>query len=272
MERMPEDPKQEMVISITGPLVNVGIATVLFWVLTVQGVLAGGQVGSLVRHHFLFQLMSVNIVLAFFNLLPAFPMDGGRVLRAYLAQKISYVEATHHAARIGQGLAIVLGLLGLFGNPVLVFVALFVYMGAASEEQMVTVRSWLHNVPVSAAMVTELTVLSPRDPVSQAVEHVFHGCQEDFPVAEGGRAVGILTQSDLLSAVHAGRMNANIDQIMRRTFEPVQVTDLLAEVQQRMASCGCPSLPVLRGDDLAGMVTLHSIARFALFQKAAHRM
>ena len=148
LERMPEDPRQELLVALAGPAVNVVLAGVLFAILAFTSGLAALNNVKLVGGSFLANLVAVNVALAVFNLLPAFPMDGGRVLRAFLAMRMDYVRATQVAANIGQALALMLGFIGLSSNnPFLVFIALFVWMGAAQEASMVQMKvgSWRHS-------------------------------------------------------------------------------------------------------------------------------
>lgn len=136
LERMPRRPSQELAIALAGPAVNVVIAGVLFSILLVAGIGAQGLMFSVVGGSFLVSLLAVNIALVVFNMLPAFPMDGGRVLRAFLAMRVPYLRATEIAVRVGQGVAIVLGLLGLLTGGTLLFVALFVFLAAQAELAM----------------------------------------------------------------------------------------------------------------------------------------
>jgi Zn-dependent protease len=139
LERMPADPKQELVVALAGPAVNVALAALLAGIVTPTAWRDVQWIGG----DFLSKLLWVNVSLAVFNIIPAFPMDGGRALRAVLAMRMDYVRATQIAAHIGQGLALVFGLVGLFSNPFLVFIALFVWMGAASEASAALTRSVL---------------------------------------------------------------------------------------------------------------------------------
>ena len=192
LERMPEEPIQELLVALAGPAVNVVIALVLAAVLFVTRDLSSFTVEALGEHDFLLDLLTVNIFLVLFNLLPAFPMDGGRVLRAALAHFTGdYVGATQAAASVGQVMAILFGIAGLFTNPFLVFIALFVYLGAQEEAHMVQMRSIFRGVPVRQAMMTRVRSLAPDDPLSAARDELLAGSQQDFPVVDGGHLVGL---------------------------------------------------------------------------------
>src|SRR6267142_95338 len=159
LERIPEEPKQELLIAIAGPLVNVAIAAVLIFFLNAQGTFSDLEDLNTPRVAMLAKLASVNIFLVVFNLIPAFPMDGGRILRALLAMKMNYARATQIAATIGQGLAFCFGFIGLFGNPMLLFIALFVYLGAAQEAALAQLKDVSASLPVAEAMVTDIRAL-----------------------------------------------------------------------------------------------------------------
>jgi stage IV sporulation protein FB len=131
------------------------------------------------------RLATVNLFLALFNLIPAFPMDGGRVLRALLATRLGYVHATEIAAMIEQWVAFVLGFLGLFGNPILIFIAIFVYLAASAEAHIVATREMSRGVPITAAMMTQFVTLTPEEHVETAVETLLRTSQGEFPVVDG---------------------------------------------------------------------------------------
>ena len=145
--------------------------------------------------------MVVNVGLVLFNLLPAFPMDGGRVMRALLATRMGYTRATQLAANVGQGMALLFAFLGLIGNPFLLFIALFVWIGAAQEASMVQMKSALGGIPVGRAMLTDFQSLAPSDNLARAVELILAGSQQDFPVLDSGRVAGVLTRAGLLTAL-----------------------------------------------------------------------
>jgi Zn-dependent protease len=164
LERMPDRPVQELWVALAGPAVNVAIAAVLFLWLVGTRTLVPLESLSVVGGPFVERLLVVNLFLAVFNLIPAFPMDGGRVLRALLAMRIDYVRATRIAATVGQGVALLFGFVGLFANPFLILIALFVWSGASQESAMVQARSALGGVPVESAMITDFRTLHPSDP------------------------------------------------------------------------------------------------------------
>lgn len=268
LERMPEDPAQELVVALAGPAVNAVLAAGLFVGLMVGRGPAPVDDVAHVGGSFLDQLFWVNVSLAVFNLLPAFPMDGGRVLRALLAMKLDYVRATQVAARIGQGMALLFGFLGLFFNPFLVFIALFVWMGAAQEASLVQMRSALDGIPVRRAMITHFQALSPDDPLLRAVEYLRAGFQQDFPVAEGGRLVGVLTRHDLAAALGKYGTDAPVGEVMRRDFVTVEPDEMLQTALSRLQECDCDALPVVEGGRLVGLVTADNLARVLMIQEA----
>jgi Zn-dependent protease len=185
MQRIPDDPRQELWIALAGPAVSIAIAAALFALLLATGVrVPFKRFATWSGASFVEQLMFANIVLAIFNLLPAFPMDGGRILRAALARYMDYSRATQVAATVGQGMAFIFGALGLFTNPFLLFIALFVWIGATQESVAVQMKVALVGIPVSEVTVTEFSSLSPSDPLHRAVELMLHGTQQDFPVLE----------------------------------------------------------------------------------------
>src|SRR5438045_7453399 len=185
LERMPEDPRQELRVALAGPAVNVIIAGALSILLAAAGMPPTLKQMTNLRWtggHFLTEVAVINLWLAAFNLLPAFPMDGGRVLRALLATRMEYTQATHVAAQIGQGMAFLFGLAGLFYDPFLLFIALFVWMGASEEASMVQLRTSLGGIPVQRVMLTTFQTLTADDTLATAVNHILEGWQQDFPV------------------------------------------------------------------------------------------
>ncbi len=269
LERIPEEPKQEFYVALMGPVVSLGIAAVLLGVLMLAGrPIALQQVLSTTSASFLARLMWANVILAVFNLLPAFPMDGGRIFRALLARYIGTPKATHIAAVTGHAIAVVFGLLGLYTNPFLLFIALFVWIGASQEVAMADMKSALAGVPVSQVTVTELELLSASETLGRAVELVLHGTQEDFPVIEGGRLVGILTNKDLLQGLSKEGAAGLVSEAMRRNCPSIDASASLQTAMEQLQSSGCQVLPVLDQDRLVGLFRAENLAEFVLVQSA----
>jgi len=217
---------------------------------------------------FLERLIGVNVMLAAFNMLPAFPMDGGRVLRALLATRMEYTRATQLAASIGQGMALLFGLAGLMGNPFLVFVALFVWIGAEQEASLVKMRLALGGIPVSRAMLTDFRSLAAGDTLRKAVDLILSGSQEDFPVLDEGRVVGVLTRADLLAALAQRDQDARVEDVMRRDFRTAEYTEMLEPVFARLRASQCRTLPVMSRGRLIGLMTLDNVGEFVMIQSA----
>ncbi|MEO5926445.1 MAG: site-2 protease family protein [Bryobacteraceae bacterium] len=267
LERMPEDPIQELWVALAGPAVNVVIAALLFAGLSLSGRLEPISEGALGEGSLLNRLMVVNVVLALFNMLPAFPMDGGRVLRALLATRMDYSRATQTAASIGQGMALLFAFVGFFFNPFLIFIALFVWIGAGQEAAMVQMKSALGGIPLRQAMITDFRILAPEDSLDHAVELILAGSQHDFPVVSGDEVRGILTRKDLLAAL-AKRQPALVGEIMQQDFQSAAPEEMLETAFRRLQECGCNTIPVLSGGRLVGMVTSENVGEFLMIQAA----
>ncbi len=278
LERIPTKPFQEIVVALAGPAVNFLIASLLFAHFSLTAFADGGQPAQLaasLQGNFLAELLVINLFLAIFNLVPAFPMDGGRVLRAVLAIRLDYVRATRIAASVGQGIALVFAVLGIFGNPMLLFIALFVFMGAGQEAAQVQMRSAFDGVPVARAMVREFHVLREDAPLAVAVEFLLAGHQHDFPVVglgPGAPAVGMLLRSDLMKALAGGDTARPIRDVVKTGCGVAHPMELLEPVFQRMQERGCSAMPVV--DDagaVVGMLTLENVGELAAIQAALRR-
>ena len=268
MERMPEDPKQEIIVALAGPAVNLAIAVLLWlWLSLGDSILQLEQI-SLTGGAFLEKLVLVNIILAVFNLLPAFPMDGGRVLRAALSLRMGRNRATQAAARVGQGLALWLGFLGLLYNPFLIFIALFVWIGAAAESGMEQVKATLAQVAAGGAMLTDFQVLSPDDSLSHAIELTLSGSQKEFPVSMDSEVIGVLTQDDLLKGLQARGENSRVGDWMHREILSADIDEPLETVLERLQSCHCPLVTVTEAGQLKGIVNLDNIMELIKIQAA----
>ena len=211
--------------------------------------------------------MLANVFLAAFNLLPAFPMDGGRALRALLATRLEYTRATQRAAVVGQGMAILFGFIGLQGNPVLIFIALFVWIGAGQEASMVQMKSALAGIPLRRAMLTHFRTLTPASTLGDAVDLLLSGSQQDFPVVANGRVEGMLTRRDLVKALPQHGRAALVTDSMREC--PVALaSEMLETVLGRLQGRDCHTIPVLEHGALIGLVTMDNVGEFLTIQAA----
>jgi Zn-dependent protease len=268
LERMPEEPTQELAVALAGPAVNVVLAGLLYGWLAVRGTLEPLASLSISQGSFLERVMMVNATLAVFNLIPAFPMDGGRVVRALLAMRLEYVRATQIAAALGQGLALVFGFIGLFANPLLIFIAFFVWIGASQEASLVQMKAAVGGIPVSRAMVTEFEAVPESASLGSVVDILLRGAQEDFPVTREGELVGILERRGLVAGLtHHGR-EVPVSKVMRTDYSTVDAPGMLESALVTMQTCGCETLPVMRDGRLVGLLTKHNVGEFLAIQSA----
>ncbi len=272
LQRIPEEPMKEFWIAVAGPAVNLVIAILLLLVILATG--ASFAPSSILDPgtHLLATLMWLNVVLVGFNLLPAFPMDGGRVLRALLATRTDYARATEIAANVGQGMAILFGLVGLvFFNPFLLFIALFVYVGAQQEARQAMLRAVTQGVPVRQAMMTRFTRLAPEDTVADAVEALLAGSDQDFPVVEGEAVVGVLTRKQLMKALSEHGRTVRVGDVLEGGCFTVEDGALLEEAFARMVEASCSTVPVMRGGRLVGLLTLENLGELLMINSALRK-
>ncbi|MGP9789978.1 site-2 protease family protein [Roseinatronobacter sp. NSM] len=273
LERMPKDPRQEIVVALMGPAVNIVIAFVLFLILGISG---GGSMGedvemtapALMPANFLQSVLFANIFLAVFNMIPAFPMDGGRVLRAALCFRMERLRATQIAAGIGQALALGFGLLGLFGNPILILIAVFIWIGAAAEAGGAEIETQLHHKPVSRAMITQFQVLPRGAPLSRAVDLTLAGTLKDFPVLEHGQLVGVVTQKAILRGLRDHGLDGPIDTIMTKAVTAAPDSDLAALLETLQHGEDVQLICILQKGVLVGLVNLENISEYLRIQAA----
>jgi len=274
IEKLPEQPRQELIMAIVGPLSNVVIGLLLL--------LLGLGLGMDLRTSLLKivsdpaglgwadtlpYLTFTNFALAAFNLIPAFPMDGGRVLRALLATSMPHARATTIAVRVGQALAWLLGLGGLLtGNITWILIAVFVFAGASQEGRMIRVKSALQGLLVRHAFSHRAQALSPGDPISRAADLTFESFQADFPVCTGnlacerGTIVGLLTYQDTLRALRNRSPDTPVRDVMRSDFPTVDLDAELFDVQQRMTEAKIDAVPVLDDGEFLGLLTRRDIS------------
>ena len=276
LTRMPEKPIEEFVIAIAGPAVNFVIAG-LMWVvaallninlgnaLTVLSGYGGVSLSALFTYIFVY-----NIFLAVFNLLPAFPMDGGRVFRSLLAMRLEYVRATKIAATVGRGLAILMGIYGLFnGSIFMALIAVFIYTGATQEERMVKVRGSLRGYTVQQSYSPSVYQLSPYHNLQHVVDFMLMSGQSSFPVSQGELYVGFLTRSRLEQALQTRARHTWISDVMRRDVRPVGLMTDIYAVQQRLDAEQLDALPVVENGRCLGIITRQNIQELYRLSKIA---
>lgn len=270
-EKLPEKPSQELAVAIAGPIVNVLIAAAIYAYLFLTDGFKPVTGLSITNGPFLERLLVANFLLAAFNLIPAFPMDGGRALRALLATRMDHVVATQLAASIGQGLALVFGLVGLFFDPFLVFIAFFVWIGAAHEAQSVQFKDAFSGTPIRAAMLKDFKTLSTNNTLGDVMKMVVEGSQHDFPVMWGDRVMGILTRANLLAGLSEHGPEKLVTAVMQREFATAEPNEMLQSALARLAASPTRIMPVMQDDTLVGLVTQENLGEYLMIQNALHR-
>lgn len=279
LEHMPREPRQELIVALAGPAVNVVIAALLYAALAATGgiptIIESASLASGFLHRsFVARLLAVNVWLVLFNMIPAFPMDGGRVLRALLAMRSgNYARATETAARVGRFFALLFGIVGFFvlENPFLILIALFVWLGAAAEASAVQTSAVLDGVPIQQLMVTDVQTVAPSDPLSRPVKLILEGFQQDFPVVLDGAVVGMLTRGVLLKALAERGDQTPVGEVMQREFEQTTIAEDADVALARLQACGCKSMPVLRDGHLLGVLTMDNVGEYVMVQSALRR-
>jgi Zn-dependent protease/CBS domain-containing protein len=272
LESLPEKPSDEVKITLAGPLVNVVLAPIFFGVGLLLGavprmpadVFTGiGSVGQ-----FFFYLGYLNVVLAVFNLIPAFPLDGGRILRALLATRLGALRATDISSRVGQLFAFAFFLIGLLGgNFLLALVAVFIFFGATGEAQMVRQQEKTRGLSVSDVMGTKprTETVTPSHTFGQVLDSVIHGYQEDFPVVEDGRLVGMITREEIMTAAHSPERYSSVRDLMKTNVPTISSqADLFEEGLRILRQSGLRALPVTENGELVGMLTIEDVGQASL--------
>jgi Zn-dependent protease len=257
LESMPEDPKEELAVAAAGPAVNLVIGAALLVSLLLSGSFASPMDISALTGNFWVRLMTMNFSLVAFNLIPAFPMDGGRVLRGILGLRMDRVKATKIAANIGRGIAVVMGLVGFFINPWLVLIALFVWSGAGAEAQSVEVKAGLKGLTVRDALVTQFYQVEANQSLVNVFQLSMQTGQQNIPVVSNGNLLGIIRRQDLLSAMERLGERAPAYAAIGVEPEGLDPEMSLADVLPKFSTCRVQ--PVVEDGALIGLVTPESI-------------
>lgn len=267
LERAPKA-REEFWIAIAGPAVNLIIAALIFGYLLYRDALVPiSQLAEATDFNLLERIAVGNLILAVFNLLPAFPMDGGRILRSLLAIHRSEDEATEIAARAGRWLAVAMGLFGLLSQHfMLIFIALFVYLGASQEGAAATGRFLLSGARVREAMVTDFRTLMHGNSIREAAQLLLATTQQDFPVMNGSQVIGLLGRAALMRAMATGGPDSYVASAMDRDFVRLSPDDDLVEALPKMGMGGSCAL-VMDGDELVGLLTSENLSEFLLLRR-----
>ncbi|AWM31715.1 site-2 protease family protein [Hymenobacter nivis] len=268
-ERIPEKPRQELLVALAGPTLNVLLALVLYLFVAPVGAFEGiGLSHGTVGPGFLTALFWVNVMLVVFNAIPAFPMDGGRVLLALLALRLGRPKATAIAAGLGKLIAVGFVFYGLFNSPFLVFIGIFVYFGAYAENVTVQHRELLRDFTVGHAMITNYLTLAPTDSVQDAANTLLAGSDQDLIVLGQGKAVGVLTRPLLMAALRGNCLTTAVAEVMSREFDTVEISDSLAKVYARAQRQPNAFYPVLENHRLRGIIDQGNLTEFLTIRAA----
>ncbi len=270
LERMPDKPMQEFVVALAGPAVNIVIALGLM-VMGAKFDWSLLNIGRPLSGNYLSDLLRVNLMLVVFNMIPAFPMDGGRVLRALLATRLPYTRATEIAATVGQALAFVFGFIGFLSVPPnLILIAFFVWIGASQEAALANLRDVSSGLPVSSAMVRQFRTLNETSRLNDAVEALLGTSQHEFPiVSQFGDVLGILTRQGLIRALKERGVDALVVEVMERGIPSVQEHSPFDDAFRMMQECGCPALPVVdHNGRLVGLITPENVGEMVMIHAA----
>jgi Zn-dependent protease/CBS domain-containing protein len=269
LERMPEKPSQEIFVALAGPAVNVVIALVLVLALGARFDLSEMTQLQEATSTLTGRIAAANVALVIFNLIPAFPMDGGRVLRALLAIPLGYTRATRVAATIGQGLAFVFALFGLLGNPLLILIAVFIFLAASGEAGYVQMREYTRGYLASHAMITSFQTLGPGATADDAAALLLRTTQQEFPVIDGAGALqGVLTREALISALQQSGTTP-VAEVMDRSIATVPENACLDNIFQQLQRTGKRVVGVADARQrLVGYITAENLSELVMIQSS----
>ncbi len=255
MKELPQDPRQELRIALVGPLTNLVIAAILY---PVYLFIIGSLSPSL--NFLMYNFILLNLLLGAFNLLPAFPMDGGRVLRSFLAERMNFIKATELAASIGKQLAIIMAIVGIFFNPFLILIAIFVYMGADQESRTVLISKLLEGVKVKDIMTKDVKTVLPTDTVDEVLKTMFKYKHMGYPVYQGEKLQGIVTFHDL-SSIPADKKNTTVEQFMTREVLVSNPEEEVTSILEKLNINNIGRLPVIDDNELVGIISKTDIMK-----------
>ncbi|MDX1641224.1 MAG: site-2 protease family protein [Balneolaceae bacterium] len=274
LKKIPENPKEEFLVAIAGPAVNVIIAVVLAFFVPVEnftGMDAEAlqeELSLITSNNFLFYMLTANIALVLFNLIPAFPMDGGRIFRALLSMKMGRIRATQIAASLGKIMALVFFLYGLFYGILLSVIAVFIWFGAHSENIMIQQIELMRGYKIKDAMITEYTALNPDDTLKTVVDKILASTEKDFVVIENGEISGILYMDDLSTALKESGEETKVGKVMDTSVVTLEADAELSTAYQKLNRKNRNFFPVMQNSEIVGVMDMNNINEFLTFRSA----
>lgn len=274
LKKIPENPKQELLVAVAGPAVNVVIAVILAIFVPVES-FTGMEAEALEQelamidaNNFFFYMLTVNIALVLFNIIPAFPMDGGRIFRALLSMKMGRIKATQIASSLGKILAIVFFLYGLFYGIILSVIAVFIWFGAHSENIMMQQIELMKGYRIRDAMITEFSKLRPDDKLESVVDKILATTERDFVVTENGDIAGILFMADLSRALKETGKETTVEKVMDTSVVRLEADTELSTAYRKLNRRNRNFFPVLEGGEIVGVIDMNNINEFLTFRSA----
>ena len=268
LESIPEKPKEELIVALAGPLVNIIIVAALYPLVHFSfDITSVAQLSSITSDNFIFNLMFINLWLAVFNLIPAFPMDGGRVLRAVLSFKMERHKATRIAASIGQLLSIGFVILGFLGNPFLIFIGFFIFLGAQAEAEYTQAKSMLKGFTVNDVLMKQYQTIESDDTIKSAVQLLLNGQCKNFLVMENQQPVGTLSRDEIIKALSEQSENAVIHNVMNKELLFLKAQMPLEEAWHLMQQHKTLR-PVFTNNKLVGTLDTENILEFIMIKNA----
>ncbi len=274
LKEIPDNPKEELVIALAGPAVNVVIALLLYPFVPLDQFLIDDpelleeRLTGITSDNFIFYLFAMNIALVAFNMIPAFPMDGGRVFRALLATRMSRVRATRAATALGKFMALLFFLVGLFTNILLVIIAVFIWFGAHSENIAIQQLSLLEGNDVRDAMITDFTIIKPTDSLQNVIDRILESTEQDFVVAENENVLGILYMADLSVALREKGRDEVVENVMEKNIIKLNAGDPLPTAYKQLKRGNKNFFPVMENGRLVGVLDMNNINEFLNFRAA----
>lgn len=274
LKKIPENPRQELLVAAAGPAVNVVIAIILAIFVPLES-FTGMEAEALEEElamidggNFFFYMFTVNIALVLFNLIPAFPMDGGRIFRAVLSMKMGRIKATQIASSLGKILALVFFLYGLFYGIILSVIAVFIWFGAHSENIMMQQIELMRGYKIRDAMITEFTKLSPGDRLESVVDKILATTEQDFVVTENGEIAGILFMADLSRALKESGKETTVEKVMDTSVVNLEADAELSTAYRKLNRKNRNFFPVLENGEIIGVIDMNNINEFLTFRSA----